>query len=302
MKKNRPKRISVLFIPDDNAEPHSFRLSMRIVRVLMIVGIVLFMHMLAGIYAYWQWYHVHSDNRILTAKNDDLREDNKRVFYLQQRFEAINKDYQKVLNLLGVDGVKNPAMMVRDRQYSSSSELQNRGFDEDVYSGVQPDIEKISSQSSFVSRKNSSLHDFTPSLPTMLPVEGYLSADYSTTSWLLGSGDPGADKWHPGIDIAGRRGTDILAAGSGMVVFAGWTSRYGNIVIINHGNNVFTYYAHNSKLLVEDKAYVRKGEPIAQLGNSGYTSKGPHLHFEVWRDGKPVNPREYILAFHSSGS
>lgn len=302
MKKNRPKRISVLFIPDDNAEPHSFRLSVRAVRILIAAGVLLCLHFLAGGFAYWKWYHVQGDNRILFAKNEDLREDNKRVFYLQQRFEAINKDYQKVLNLLGVDGVNNSSLMVRDRQYRDDNVLDDRGYEEEMISGIQPDIEKISSQSSFVSRKNTSLHDFTPSLPTLLPVEGYLSADFSTSSWLLGRGDPGAEKWHPGIDIAARRGTDILAAGSGMVVFAGWTSRYGNIVILNHGDNVFSYYAHNSKLLVEDKAYVRKGEPIAQLGSSGYTSKGPHLHFEIWKDGKPENPRKYILAFHSSGS
>ena len=302
MKKNRPKRISVLFIPDDNAEPHSFRLSVRAVRLLMLSAIVLLIHVLAGGYAYWKWYSVRNENTTLAIKNNDLREDNKRIFYLQQQFETINNSYQKVRNLLGVDGVKSPSFSVNDKQFNSNQLADARSYTQNTISDVQPDIARISSKSSFLSRKNSSLHDFTPGLPTLLPVEGYLSGEFSINSWLFGSGNPGLEKWHPGIDIAGRRGTDILSAGSGTVVFAGWTSRYGNMVIINHGENIFSYYAHNSKLLVKDKAYVRKGEPIAQLGNSGYTSKGPHLHFEIWKDGKPVNPREYILAFHSNGS
>lgn len=302
IKKNRSRRISVLFIPDDNAEPHSYRLSLRIVRLLIVLAIILVVHILAGGYAYWKWYSIRKENNLLFVKNSDLREDNKRIYFLQQRFETINKDYQKVLNLLGVDGVKNTSVLLNDRPYNNNKSLDSREYSQDNLSDIQPDIDRISSKSSFVSRKSSSLHDYTPSLPTLLPVEGYLSSEFSINSWLFGSTSQGTDKWHPGIDIAARRGTDILAAGSGSVVFAGWTSRYGNIVIINHGNNVFSYYAHNSKLLVDDRAYVRKGEPIAQLGNSGYTSKGPHLHFEIWKDGKPVNPREYILAFHSNGS
>jgi murein DD-endopeptidase MepM/ murein hydrolase activator NlpD len=302
IKNNRPKKISVLFIPDDNAEPHSYRLSLRIVRLLIVIAIILVLHVLAGGYAYWKWYAIRQENNLLVLKNNDLRKDNKRIYYLQQRFETINKDYQKVRNLLGVDGAKSTSVPVNDRSYKANQSLDSRSYSRGDFSDIQPDIERISSRSSFVSRKSSSLHDYTPDLPTMLPVEGYLSTEFSINSWLFGSTKPGTDKWHPGIDIAARRGSDILAAGSGTVVFAGWTSRYGNIVIINHGDNIFSYYAHNSKLLVKDRAYVRKGEPIAQLGSSGYTSKGPHLHFEIWKDGKPVNPREYILAFHSNGS
>lgn len=302
MKKGRPKRISVLFIPDDDAEPRSFRLSLKLVRLLYILGFVLLVHILAGGFAYWKWFKVQKENRILTAKNNDLREDNKRIFLLQQRFEALSNNYQKVLDLLGIDGVRSSSIAVNDRQIAGGQALDSREFAEANRDEVRPDLARISSKSRIISRKETTLHDYTPFLPTLLPVEGYLSAEFSTRTWMLGDGSSRVDDWHPGIDIAARRGTDILAAGAGLVVFAGWTSRYGNMVIINHGDNIFSYYAHNSKLLVRDKAFVRKGEPIAQLGNSGYTSKGPHLHFEIWKDGKPVNPREYILAFHDDGS
>ena len=87
----------------------------------------------------------------------------------------------------------------------------------------------------------------------------------------------------------------IKAAGSGTIVFANWTPDLGNLIIVYHGSDIFTYYAHNMRLL-KLEGMVKKGEPIALLGSSGETSSGPHLHFEIWRDSKPVDPKEYIFS------
>jgi murein DD-endopeptidase MepM/ murein hydrolase activator NlpD len=83
------------------------------------------------------------------------------------------------------------------------------------------------------------------------------------------------------------------------VVFANWTYVWGNLVIIHHGENIFTYYGHNDRLLAHDKTFVKKGEPIALLGNSGLSS-GPHLHFEVWKDGAPIDPRQVLLTLRAN--
>ena len=302
MKKRRPKKISVLLIPDDNAEPYSFRLNIRIVRALVLLAIVLFVHVIAGGYAYWRWFETHQDNKQLMANNDELLEDNKRVYILQEKFEELSKVYDRVLGLLGVPGGKAFTLPFKDDELAASGRIPRPDLRGSIPNNVQPDLEKLTAKCGFLYRKTASLHDYTPSLPTLLPVEGYLSADFSHQNWLLGEGQPGLGKRHLGIDVAGPRGTEILAAGSGVVVFAGWTSKYGNILILHHGDGLFSYYAHNSKLLVSDRSYVRKGDPIAQRGDSGSTAKGPHLHFEIWKNGRPVNPREYVLAFHSEGS
>jgi murein DD-endopeptidase MepM/ murein hydrolase activator NlpD len=91
----------------------------------------------------------------------------------------------------------------------------------------------------------------------------------------------------------------VLAAGAGQIVFANWTYVWGNLIIIHHGDNVFSYYGHNDRLLAHDRAFVEKGEPIALLGNSGLSS-GPHLHFEIWKDGVAIDPRQILLAFRSN--
>ena len=99
--------------------------------------------------------------------------------------------------------------------------------------------------------------------------------------------------YHTGIDIATSTGTAIVAADGGTVSTAGWSGGYGYLVVINHGNGYQTYYAHCSKLLVSRGQKVSKGQTIARVGSTG-NSTGPHLHFEVRKNGSIVNPASFI--------
>ena len=98
---------------------------------------------------------------------------------------------------------------------------------------------------------------------------------------------------HTGVDFSGKVGTSIWAADGGTVTFAGWKGNYGYCVIINHGNGFETLYAHCSSLLVKNGQKVAKQEAIAKVGNTG-RSTGPHVHFEIIKNGKHVNPLNYI--------
>jgi murein DD-endopeptidase MepM/ murein hydrolase activator NlpD len=98
---------------------------------------------------------------------------------------------------------------------------------------------------------------------------------------------------HDGIDIAAPEGTTVVAAADGTVIYAGEQAGYGWIVILKHDGGLVTVYAHNSKLLVRDGGRVRRGDPVAKVGQTGRTT-GPHLHFEV-RDGtRPKNPLLFL--------
>lgn len=105
----------------------------------------------------------------------------------------------------------------------------------------------------------------------------------------------GRKAYHEGVDIASRMGSPIKAMGGGVVSFAGPKDGYGNMVEINHGNGVSTRYAHSSELLVKVGDRVQKGQEIALVGSSG-RSTGPHVHFEVLRDGHAVDPQSYLRA------
>jgi murein DD-endopeptidase MepM/ murein hydrolase activator NlpD len=97
------------------------------------------------------------------------------------------------------------------------------------------------------------------------------------------------DRMHTGVDIGAGYGTSIRAAAGGIVIMAGYMRGYGNTVIIDHGGGVSTLYGHCSSLSVSEGQSVRQGQTVARVGSSGLAT-GPHLHFEVRRNGSPVNP------------
>jgi murein DD-endopeptidase MepM/ murein hydrolase activator NlpD len=103
----------------------------------------------------------------------------------------------------------------------------------------------------------------------------------------------GTQKFHTGIDLGADYGDPIKAADSGVVIHADWLGGYGKAVIIDHGNGLQTLYAHNSELVVSNGQTVRKGQLISRAGSTGY-STGPHLHFEVRRNGSPTDPMGYL--------
>lgn len=119
--------------------------------------------------------------------------------------------------------------------------------------------------------------------------KGWISSNYGYRV------DPfnGRRAWHGGVDFAGRAGSPVVAVAAGVVTRAGRDGAYGNSVQIDHGGGLVTRYSHNRENLVAVGELVKKGQPIATMGNTGRAS-GPHVHFEVTRDGRSLNPAPYI--------
>ena len=99
--------------------------------------------------------------------------------------------------------------------------------------------------------------------------------------------------WHSGVDFAGKMGADVISVAAGVVTWSGKRSGYGDMVEINHGNGFSTRYAHNQKNLVKVGDVVKRGQVVALMGSSG-RSTGPHVHFEVYKHGRAVDPASYI--------
>jgi murein DD-endopeptidase MepM/ murein hydrolase activator NlpD len=106
----------------------------------------------------------------------------------------------------------------------------------------------------------------------------------------------GVTKFHTGVDLRGAEGSPIRAAAEGTVVSAGERGGYGNAVEIDHGDGVHTLYAHASALEVKPGDHVRRGQEVGQVGQTGHAT-GPHLHFEVRREGKPIDPTSALKAY-----
>lgn len=115
------------------------------------------------------------------------------------------------------------------------------------------------------------------------------------TSGFGGRADPfgGGGQYHKGIDFKASVGDPVLAVADGVVSFAGVKGGYGNVVDVDHGNGYVTRYAHNSRLTVRAGDLVRVGQEVAKAGSTG-RSTGAHVHFEVWENGRVVNPRKFL--------
>lgn len=102
------------------------------------------------------------------------------------------------------------------------------------------------------------------------------------------------DKKHYGVDVMAPRNTPIKAIMDGYIITSDWTLETGNTIGVQHSNNVISFYKHNSSLLKKAGDFVKAGEAIAIIGNTGTLSSGPHLHFELWHNGKPIDASKYI--------
>jgi murein DD-endopeptidase MepM/ murein hydrolase activator NlpD len=135
-----------------------------------------------------------------------------------------------------------------------------------------------------------SKRDHLASMPAIWPTEGWLTSRFGSRI----SPFTNRKQFHAGIDIAGQRGTDVIAPARGKVVFSGARGPLGKSVIIDHGYGIRTHYGHTDDLFVDRGEEVERGQRIAALGNSG-RSTGPHLHYVVEVSGKAVNPLDYIF-------
>ncbi len=127
------------------------------------------------------------------------------------------------------------------------------------------------------------------STPIGWPVAGHI------TSWFGERSDPrsGEPKFHSGLDIGAEPGSPVKATADGIVSFAGWSGGGGNLVVIEHGFGYSTYYAHNRMLAVKAGQKVKRGEIVSYVGSTG-NSTGPHVHYEVWKEGRATDPEKFL--------
>lgn len=127
-------------------------------------------------------------------------------------------------------------------------------------------------------------------IPSRSPVaSSYITSGYGRRA------DPfsGGRAFHRGVDFSARRGDPVMAVADGVVSYAGWRSGYGNVVEVDHGNGYVTRYAHNTSNSVRVGDLVRTGQEVAKAGSTG-RSTGTHVHFEVWENGRVLNPRQFL--------
>ncbi len=259
----KPRRYSVIVIPDNEDPNKNFSISRRVFWGLVLFLIVLIAGLAATV-TYMTPRVLNYDQ--LNSKYLELVQERTQVQELYRDLERLKQLGTIVQRTLGTD---QPGSMTLEKGASAAADSVV-GF-------------HIS---------------YIENIPSQMPVEGFVTQTLQrhTGSWLTN---------HYGIDIAVAEGEPVLAAASGQVVFSGWTPDLGNLVVIYHGDDYFTYYGHNQLNLVDRYQFVKRGEVIANVGDTGL-STGPHLHFEVWKEGQPMDPMiffpEYSKTNVSTGS
>lgn len=119
----------------------------------------------------------------------------------------------------------------------------------------------------------------------ILPVNGYMSREFKP------------QQGHFGVDFVVRENTPVYAAAGGYVIFANYTTQYGFTVLIDHGSGYISRYMHCNQIVKREGEIVKQGELIALSGNSGTDTTGPHLHFEIWKNGQPIDPKKVLLNY-----
>ncbi len=147
-----------------------------------------------------------------------------------------------------------------------------------------------------ISRKDSLLREQVSKEDKYNPLVGVREQQYTLFAPVKGTiSEPYNSKTkHYAVDVVTAKDTPVKAVADGTVIFAEWTAQTGNVIILKHNNNLISVYKHNATLTKGQGEMVKAGEVIATVGSTGELTTGPHLHFELWRDGFPVNPSSFI--------
>ncbi len=260
--KKRERYVSFIVAPHHKSDPWQKDISYTSLKRLAYVLAGL---LLAAVLLIFNYGHIYWRASQYEAMKNRAREIEQKFTQLQQikkELSAIRETEGKLKNMLGVS--KQPPLLTINEINRSTS------FNANTAAGNATPESTAREAPAPVERTT----------PSIMPVKGWISANMSVN--------------HNGVDIAAREGDPVMAAADGMVTFAGWDNYFGHQVIIAHGQKFSTMYGHNAKLLVKENQAVRQGQVIALVGSTGQSS-GPHLHYEVRTNGRPVDPTYYWI-------
>jgi len=198
---------------------------------------------------------------------------------LQQEISMRDKYFQNINNIMEGKNLDDYEQTID----SSVAQYQNIDFTKSKHDSILRSLIEKEEQLYLSAVDNFSDGSDMEHISFFIPVRGIISNKFDSK------------EGHFGIDIVAKPDEPILATLSGTVILAAWSTETGYVIQIQHDNNLISIYKHNSVLLKSQGDHVEAGESIAIIGNTGELSTGPHLHFELWHNGVPLDPENYIV-------
>ena len=294
------KRLTFLVVPDSREAARQVSLpswalwgSVVFIALLLITSLYLISTAISTQIDEAELARLSDENEQLAHKYEELR------WSLAETDSRYNDLVRKEIALRQVFGL--PEINPEERQLGiggpGSLPIANMSETEQLAFETEVEVDRLLRLSEFELEKYSEveagmseLTDRLEHTPSVWPTKGWLSRGYGMKN------DPftGYNRLHRGIDISNNSGTPIIAPADGRVKSVMTDRGMGKMIVIDHGYGFVTRYGHLSQIDVKRGQQVKRGEVIAKMGSTGY-STGPHLHYEVWRNGKVLNPKEFIL-------
>lgn len=241
-----------------------------LLKLFIAIGIITLIIVVSAFYMHYEYIKTERKLRYVMKENKRLKEENAKIVLLERKLEKLSEFRKKVENMLGVQNAPPPFNI---EKLASKVSTKNKKVEK-----VKTNKVKLTSANpielEIIKAKKANIYT-----PYGMPVRGYITRGFTAS--------------HKGVDIAAQTGTPIIAPANGIVIKVTYNKRFGNLVVISHGDIFKTVYGHLEKVLVKPGDIVKKGDLIGLVGNTGL-STGPHLHYEIWKNGKPVNPMNYL--------
>jgi murein DD-endopeptidase MepM/ murein hydrolase activator NlpD len=260
--------ITIMFIPHSDAKPRS----LKIPSVGILISAVLCITSFIYIYT-------------VSVNAVEYRKMEERLNYYSGHFVEMSQTMSALKNaemeLRKLFSFKTKEAILENMDSSDNGSIDMEALQEQI----KRTMEDVGEIREYLSQER----DVYLATPMGWPVEGRISSSYGYRE------HPKTKKrdFHSGMDIAADAGLPVKATADGVVSFAGWSGGNGNLIALEHGLGYSTYYAHNRSVLVKVGQKVKRGDVIGHVGSTG-NSTGPHLHYEVWKKGKAVNPYTFV--------
>lgn len=305
-KKTADRRWTVMLVPHGSGSSRAVEVSQTVVKALIgIGGLVALLFIVLGGTALSRGINVtksralERENRLLASEVARLRE---RLVGLRDTLNVFSEREQALRLLAGLSptdrDVQQAGIGGPSGQWLERDSLNAAGTNGAQALAARVDMDQLTRRANILVRSISEAYDTLSShqarlaaTPSLMPTKGWLTSAFARERVhpILHLARP-----HEGIDVTAPMNAEIEAPAAGVVTQVSWVEGYGNMLTIDHGYGLVTRYAHCSKILVARGARVKRGQKVAQVGSTGL-STGPHLHYEVWVNGRPVNPMKYVL-------
>jgi murein DD-endopeptidase MepM/ murein hydrolase activator NlpD len=286
-----------IIVPNASSRLHKLRLPVQVMYILAAIGAISFFVAVGLGFSFTKMAFKVSDYNTLQAENTELKVEKKNLEVSTKKLSTKLSDLETLSAKLTAL-IENDEFLKKQRGKNSVGGTKTNYATADILKEISElDINTLKDRANDLENNLTLLQQKAEKralarryTPTIWPLKGRIGSGFGVRQDPFGVSD---SETHLGLDIQGMFGAPVHAPADGVVIFAGRKSDYGNLIIIDHGNGVTTRLGHLSRFRAKLGRAVTKGEIVGYVGMTGRTT-GPHLHYEVRLNDRPMNPRKYL--------